>query len=112
MDREAVRNLILDRFADYAKGTISLLDLPDILADEIMLLDDPAIKIKQFTNWLRNNHCTPPRKILLAWADYLEFDTPICPDPDTIRFKDCIKCGNEFIRFDDPTSDTCIECES
>jgi len=37
-DREAIKNLILDRIADYGAGTINILDLPDILADEIMIL--------------------------------------------------------------------------
>jgi len=38
MEREDVKNLILDRMADIGEGTISLIDLPDILADEITLL--------------------------------------------------------------------------
>lgn len=39
LDREAIKDLVLDRIADYGAGTISILDLPDILADEIMLLE-------------------------------------------------------------------------
>lgn len=38
LDREAIKELILNRIADYGAGTISILDLPDILADEIMIL--------------------------------------------------------------------------
>ena len=38
LDRKAIKDLILDRIADYGAGTVHILDLPDILADEIILL--------------------------------------------------------------------------
>ena len=38
MLRDEIKDLILDRIADHGAGKVSLLDLPDILADEISIL--------------------------------------------------------------------------